>query len=47
MGLDWQAIAPRLEAADGETRARVMDLLEEIEAGAMAADAMRRAESDE
>lgn len=38
-GLDWQAVALRLEGADAETRARVIDLAGAVEAGAVAASA--------
>lgn len=34
-GLDWSGMAAKLEGADAETRARVLDLLRGIEAGAM------------
>lgn len=38
-GLDWGALALRLEGADAETRARVIDLAGGVEAGAVAASA--------
>jgi hypothetical protein len=46
VGLDWNAVGARLEGADAETRARVMDLLGAIEAGAVKASAERGAESE-
>ncbi|HRO02476.1 MAG TPA: hypothetical protein PLS69_02580 [Terricaulis sp.] len=38
-GLDWTVMHARLADAPPETRARVIDLLDGIEAGAMAANA--------
>ena len=39
IGLDWTAVAARLESAPAQTRARVLDLLEGVEAGAVKAAA--------
>ncbi|HRE45744.1 MAG TPA: hypothetical protein PKY87_17480 [Terricaulis sp.] len=38
-GLDWGAVALRLEGADADTRARVIYLAGAVEAGAVAASA--------
>lgn len=46
VGLNWAAVEGRLADADAETRARVMDLIAAVEAGALAADAARRIASE-
>lgn len=43
-GLDWSVIGVRLADAPAETRARVFDLLEAIEEGALSANSKRMRE---
>lgn len=49
VGLNWSAVGSRLDAlnVDAEARARIIELMSAIEAGAMKAAADRRAESGE